>query len=122
MEIISYVNGLRAQEKQEDQMKSTEDEKTLKMEDWHAVEDRLSNMVQHLDPSYATDLPPGERTRILTTAELYRLATCLYLQRTSEHSQVEDIRSVLLDQAFTVLESLPVCTSPCWKMGSRRCL
>jgi hypothetical protein len=112
MEIISYVNGLRAQEKQGNDVKCSEEEKASRMEDWHSVEDRLSNSLQHLDPVYATKLPQAQRTRILTTAELYRIATCLYLQRTSDHAQVEDIRKVLLEQAFTVLESLPVCTSP----------
>jgi hypothetical protein len=112
MEIISYVNGLRALEKQPDEVKLSEAEKTSKTEEWHGVEERLSSLVQHLDPAYATDLPPAERTRILTTAELYRIATCLYLQRTSEHSHVEEIRNVLLEQAFAVLESLPICTSP----------
>lgn len=112
MEIISYVNGLRAIELRGESAEFSPDERTRRADEWHAIESRITNLTQHLDPFEAKHLPPQERTRILTTAELYRIATFLYLQRTGECTQNQDLRSMYLEQAFQALNSLEVCTSP----------
>lgn len=112
MEIISYVNGLRAIELQEDPTSLSPEEKTRREDHWHGVEGRLLNMEQTLDSIYADQLPQQESARIYATAELYRIATFLYLQRTRNFSQVHELRSMYLDLAFRVLKSLNICTSP----------
>ncbi|XXH03980.1 hypothetical protein Hte_010389 [Hypoxylon texense] len=112
MEIISYVNGLRAIELRGESADFSPEERTRRADEWHLVEDRISHLVQRLDPSDANSLPVHERTRILTTAELYRIAAFLYLQRTGECTQNQDVRSMYLEQAFQALNTLEVCTSP----------
>ncbi|KAI0179333.1 fungal-specific transcription factor domain-containing protein [Hypoxylon sp. FL1284] len=112
MEIISYVNGLRAIELRGESADFSLEERQRRADEWHVVEDRISHLTQRLDPSDASSLPVHERARILTTAELYRIATFLYLQRTGECTQNQDVRTVYLDQAFQALNSLEVCTSP----------
>jgi hypothetical protein len=112
MEIISYVNSLRVIETQEDLTTLTPEEKDCREDHWHNVETRLMNMEQTLDQTFAEQLPPQESRRIYATAELYRIATFLYLQRTRNVSQVHEGRSVYLERAFAVLKSLNICTSP----------
>lgn len=112
MEIISYVNGLRAIEMQAHSPGFSADEKARRNEEWHNVENRLANLDQRLDASYANQLSQHQRNMILTTAELYRIATFLYLQRTCNTNQVHELRAVYLDQSFQVLRSLDLCTSP----------
>ncbi|ORY68814.1 fungal-specific transcription factor domain-containing protein [Pseudomassariella vexata] len=112
MEIISYVNGLRAIELKGESAAFSPGEQLCRNEEWHSIESRLSNLNQRLDPESETKLPTQERTRIRTTAELYRIATFLYLQRTINNAQVQETRTVYLEQAFRVLGSMAVCTSP----------
>ncbi|OTA70111.1 hypothetical protein K449DRAFT_321574 [Hypoxylon sp. EC38] len=112
MEIISYVNGLRAIELRGESVDFSPEERTRRADDWHLIENRITTLSQHLDPLDAARLPPHERTRILTTAELYRIAAVLYLHRTGESNQSQELRSMYLEQAFQALNSLEVCTSP----------
>ncbi|KAI1380979.1 fungal-specific transcription factor domain-containing protein [Hypoxylon crocopeplum] len=112
MEIISYVNGLRAAELRGDSADFTPSERAQRADEWHRIESRITNLTQHLNPEDASHLPPHERTTILTTAEIYRIAAFLYLQRTGENSQNQELRSMYLEQAFQALNSLEVCTSP----------
>lgn len=112
MEIISYVNGLRAIELRGESADFSPEERTRRADEWHLVEDRVSHLTQRLDPSDANGLPVHEQTRILTTAELYRIAAFLYLQRTGECTQNQDVRSMYLEHAFQALNNLKVCTSP----------
>ena len=112
MEIISYVNRLRAAQLSGDVAKFSTDEKLRRNDEWHTIETRLANLDQRLDPIYADQLGQQERTLILATAELYRIAAFLYLQRTCNNSQVHELRTMYLEQAFQVLRSLVICTSP----------
>lgn len=112
MEIIHYINGLRAREIRGQKDSLLADERTKRADEWHNIEKRLTHLVQKTDPAVKNQLPYSERTRILITAELYRLATILYLQRTSISPQANEMRSIYLQQAFKVLGSLEVCTSP----------
>ncbi|KAI2625101.1 fungal-specific transcription factor domain-containing protein [Hypoxylon sp. NC1633] len=112
MEIISYANGLRALELRGEYAGFSPDERSQRADEWHVIESRITNLTQQLDPQDARLLPALERTRILTTAELYRIAAFLYLQRTGECTQNQEIRSMYLEQAFKALDSLEVCTSP----------
>ncbi|KAI0012577.1 fungal-specific transcription factor domain-containing protein [Xylariaceae sp. FL0662B] len=112
MEIISYVNGLRAIDLRGEPALFSPEERARRAEEWHRIESRVATLTQRLDPQHATHLPPHERTRVLATAELYRIAAFLYLQRTGEYTQTQELRSMYLDQAFRTLNSLEVCTSP----------
>lgn len=112
MEIISYVNGLRAIELRGQSIGFDSEERARRADEWRTIESRITNLEQHLDPISASRLPPQERTRILTTAELYRIAALLYLLRTGECSQNQDLRLMYLELAFEALARLEVCTSP----------
>ncbi|KAI1344864.1 fungal-specific transcription factor domain-containing protein [Xylariaceae sp. FL0016] len=112
MEIISYVNGLRAGELRGDTTTLSNEEQARKTEVWNMVENKITSLRQRLDPAEASRLPPQEHTRTLATAELYRIATFLYLQRAGNSSSPPELRSGYLQQAFAILSSLDVCTSP----------
>lgn len=120
MEIISYVNGLRALESRRESADFTAEEKSRRTEEWHSVESQLANLDQRMDPVYASQLPSYDRNMILSTAELYRIATFLYLQRTSNTAQVHETRTIYLEQAFKVLTNIEVCTSP-WPLFVLAC-
>ncbi|KAK7952270.1 N-terminal fungal transcription regulatory domain-containing protein [Apiospora aurea] len=112
MEIISYVNGLRAADLRGDAAYYSAEEKTRKNEEWHRIEAKLATLEQTLAPDSTDKLSQSERTRILTTAELYRVAASLYLQRTTNSPQALEARSIYLTQAFQLLGNLSICTSP----------
>ncbi|KAK8048747.1 fungal-specific transcription factor domain-containing protein [Apiospora phragmitis] len=112
MEVISYVNGLRAADLRGDATQYSAEEKTRKNEEWHRVEAKLATLEQTLHPDSIDKLSQSERTRILITAELYRVAASLYLQRTTSSPQALEARSVYLLQAFQLLGNLKICTSP----------
>ncbi|KAI5858217.1 fungal-specific transcription factor domain-containing protein [Durotheca rogersii] len=112
MEIISYANGLRAAELRGVPAGLSPEERAQKADEWHMIQNRITKLEQHLHPADASILAPRERTRIYTTAELYRIAALLYLLRTGESAQNQDLRSMYLDEAFKALGRLEVCTSP----------
>ena len=112
MEIVSYVNGLRAVALRGELEVLTTEEQTRRQEEWLKAESRIANLAQHLDPQADAQLPPHERVRIHTTAELYRIATFLYLQRTCNAPHAEEQRALYMDCAFKALHSLAICTSP----------
>ncbi|KAI0017027.1 fungal-specific transcription factor domain-containing protein [Xylariomycetidae sp. FL0641] len=112
MEIVSFVNGLRATELRGDFAKFSLEEKDRRDEEWNRVQDRITNLTQRLDPGEADRLPQNERFRTLRTAELYRVATILYMQRTATNAAIQESRLEYLKHAFQVLGSLDVCTSP----------
>lgn len=112
MGIISYVNGLRAAEIRGVPLHYSAEERVRQSEEWQRVESRLTSLEQRLEPSSLGQLTQQERTRVLTTAEMYRVATMLYLQRTAGGTQANEIRAIFLDQAFRLLKTLAICTSP----------
>lgn len=117
---MSYINGLRARERHADTAELTTEEKIRRNEEWHNAETRLANLEQKLDVSYSAYLSQHQCTMVRSTAELYRIATFLYLQRTCNTTQVHEIRTVYLEQAFYVLGTLEVCTSP-WPLFVLAC-
>ncbi|KAK7755945.1 hypothetical protein SLS62_001887 [Diatrype stigma] len=112
MELVSYVNGLRADVLRGDMSPSTPEEQARRQEDWHRVENQIATLTQRLDPRAAVQLPMSEQVRIRTTAELYRIATFLYLQRTCNTADAEQLRIIYMEQAFKALRNLEICTSP----------
>ncbi len=113
MEIISFANGLRAAELRGESADLSPQKRAQRADEWHSIENRVTNLIQQLDPRDARQLPQQEQIRILTTAELYRIAAFLYLQRTGDcNAQNQEARSLYLEQAFKALNSLEVCTSP----------
>ncbi|KAK6209288.1 hypothetical protein LQW54_006392 [Pestalotiopsis sp. IQ-011] len=120
MEIMSYINGIRAREMHAEQDEFSAEEKSRINDEVYCIEGRLANLDQGMDPSYASQLCPYKRAMILNTAELYRLATFLYLQRAHNTAQVHELRPLYLQQAFAVLRSLETCTSP-WPLFVLAC-
>lgn len=110
MELISFVNGLRAVVLRGELV--TPEEQARQQEDWHRAEKRIASLNQRLDPRAAVQLSLSEQVKIQTTAELYRIATFLYLQRTCNTADAEQLRTIYMEQAFKALHSLEICTSP----------
>ncbi|KAG5764572.1 hypothetical protein H9Q72_007340 [Fusarium xylarioides] len=71
---------------------------------------RLHSLRQLLAPIECSDSLRSHR--ILAIAELYRLATLLYLQRVHPIAEDDFTRSIYVQQAMGVLSSLGVATSP----------
>ncbi|KAL5593360.1 hypothetical protein FOBRF1_012462 [Fusarium oxysporum] len=71
---------------------------------------KLYNIRQLLAPIESSDSLRAHR--ILAIAELYRLATLLYLQRVHPIAEDDFTRPVYVQQALGVLKSLGVATSP----------
>ncbi|KAH7166529.1 fungal-specific transcription factor domain-containing protein [Dactylonectria macrodidyma] len=80
-----------------------------------ALEERLQNLVQRLDTEEEEAATAVECNRIMATANLYRLATLLYLQRVFPLEGDQARRNRYLNEARVTSESLQVVTSP-WPM------
>ncbi|KAJ8126763.1 hypothetical protein O1611_g6876 [Lasiodiplodia mahajangana] len=109
MEVISHVNTWRAIDLVGECTPLTEQRRAIEHK---ALENRLGLLTQRLDPRHEECLTKADRTRTLATAELYRVATCLYLNRVGSPDASQEVRSGLLQHALEVLGSLKVCTSP----------
>ncbi|KFA75587.1 hypothetical protein S40288_10931 [Stachybotrys chartarum IBT 40288] len=87
------------------------------MESWQLHEERsrlettLQTLRQQLDPQ-EEEAAAERRTRILATAELYRIAALLYLQRVCPQHGDDGARSIYVQQALRVLSALETATSP----------
>ncbi|KAI3326138.1 fungal-specific transcription factor domain-containing protein [Xylariaceae sp. AK1471] len=112
MEIISCVNNWRAIELRGDSTTLPDQERSNKTNEWKVLESRLELLTQRLDPRHEEQLSQHDRVRTLATAELYRIATFLYLHRACSTETSQDIRLTCLQQALQILNSLEVCTSP----------
>lgn len=75
------------------------------------LETRLHNLAQRLDPDEG-QTAALRRIDALATADLYRLATLLYLQRICPVDGDNSMASIYLGQAFQALGTLEVVTSP----------
>lgn len=74
--------------------------------------EKLHNLVQHVgseEDNYAT---PWERNRALATADIYRIAAILYLQRACPIDGDDSTRDPYVVAAFSALETLKVPSSP----------
>jgi hypothetical protein len=60
-----------------------------------------------------------QKVKVLNTAEFYRLAALIYLLRIDTESRISRI-SIYVQQAFQILERLPICTSP-WPLFVLAC-
>lgn len=76
------------------------------------LERELGSLTQRLESVEADNATAMERERMQTTAELYRLAGLLYLQRVCPTLGDELRRSHYMENAFAALGSLQVATSP----------
>ncbi|RYP22907.1 hypothetical protein DL767_008955 [Monosporascus sp. MG133] len=79
--------------------------------EWHAMEGRIKNLEQRLDPDQANQLTLRERLKIRPTAELHRITALLYLERTCGPPELQELRAIYLQQPFHLLDNLEVCTS-----------
>ncbi|KAF5650692.1 hypothetical protein F25303_4350 [Fusarium sp. NRRL 25303] len=102
LEIIDEINMMR--------LHSAHDDLSTSMLQRCGLAMRLYNLRQLLPPIESSD---GLRAhRILAIAQLYRLATLLYLQRVHPIAEDDFTRPVYMQQALGVLKSLDVATSP----------
>lgn len=76
------------------------------------LEHTLHNLVQRLDPDEEAGEAPARRTRILATAELYRIGTILYLLHVIPLPGDDEQKTTYLEEVFDILERLKVATSP----------
>lgn len=77
-----------------------------------ALEQRLQAASQQLSPDEVTISTDAQIKAASATAELYRLASLLYLQRVAPDTGDEVRRATYLRQAFTALGDVPVATGP----------
>lgn len=75
---------------------------------------------QQLSPEEASNSTPTQVENASTTAELYRLASLLYLQRVVPTMGDDVRRADYLDRAFATLKELSVATSP-WPVFITAC-
>lgn len=112
MEIIHHINQLRSAPNNK---KVAEANGRLELPSvmWtcQGLQDRLSRLKQHLPTEYETQ-SVKEQTKVLLTAELYRIAAVLYLRAICPNIDSTNQTPLWLDQAFKVLASLEICTSP----------
>ncbi|KAJ0108792.1 uncharacterized protein J7T55_011283 [Diaporthe amygdali] len=77
-----------------------------------AVEQKLQIAWQQLSPDEVATSTDAQMKAALATAELYRLASLLYLQRVVPDIGDEVRRAAYLRQAFAALNDVPVATGP----------
>lgn len=84
------------------------------------LEEKLRMLSQRLSPDEVTNSTPVQIKDTSATAELYRLAGLLYLQRVVPAAGDEVRRAAYLQQAFTALRTVQVATSP-WPIFITAC-
>lgn len=84
------------------------------------IKNHLETLTQNLPSEEQASSLPQRTALTLATAELYRLATLLYLQRVCSLPQDEVTRPTHIDQAFSTLRNLEVATSP-WPLFVLAC-
>jgi hypothetical protein len=77
-----------------------------------ALEQKLQSAWQQLSPDEAAVSTDAQIKTASATAELYRLASLLYLQRVVPATGDEVRRATYLRQAFAALGEVPVATGP----------
>ncbi|KAI1823435.1 fungal-specific transcription factor domain-containing protein [Xylaria intraflava] len=112
MEIISCVNQRRAAEMRCDSHALLSQGVVNKNNEYKILASRLESLTQRLDPRVAEHLSQHDRVRTLATAELYRIATFLYLLRVFSPETPPDPKPVYLKEALRILANLKLCTSP----------
>ncbi|KAF5254860.1 hypothetical protein FANTH_356 [Fusarium anthophilum] len=110
LEIVDEINMMRLHSEHDCPSTSTLQRCDLAM--------KLYNLRQLLAPIESSDSLRAHR--ILAIAELYRLATLLYLQRVHPIAEDDFTRPVYVQQALGVLRSLGVATSP-WPVFVMAC-
>ncbi|CAG9984370.1 unnamed protein product [Clonostachys byssicola] len=108
LEIIHEINGLRSRTSRCADNRSSQP--SIESRIW--LDGRLQALIQRLHPDENLCTTPAERCRTLITAELYRLATILYLQRVCPMEGDHARRVGYLDQAFDAYAKLQRVSSP----------
>jgi hypothetical protein len=75
------------------------------------LECRLNSLTQRIHPEEDSSISPSRRIRILSTAELYRLAAYIYLLRVSPTTDYNTVRVFIVSRALSVLRNLDEATS-----------
>ncbi|ROV93510.1 hypothetical protein VSDG_06782 [Cytospora chrysosperma] len=111
MEIIHYINQLRSAPTRKVTGENGRFELPSVMWTCQGLQDRLIRLKQQLPAEYE-NRSVKEQTKVRLTAELYRIAAILYLRAICPNVDATNQTPVFLDQAFKVLASLEICTSP----------
>ncbi|CAI4218861.1 unnamed protein product [Parascedosporium putredinis] len=77
-----------------------------------SLESKLLGLIQRVGPEEDGYAVSARWSRVITTAELYRLAACLYLQRACPTQSDDGRRQHYLVEAFRALHLLQTATSP----------
>lgn len=86
------------------------------------LESQLLLISQHAEiiEDYRSEAAERQKVKILNTAEFYRVAALIYLLRIDAESRTIGRISIYIQQAFRILEALPICTSP-WPLFVLAC-
>lgn len=84
------------------------------------LEYQLVNLNQHLGLRGPNGQVQIQVSGILGTAEFYRIAALIYLKRIIPGPDSASLRNLYVEQAFQILGSLPICTSP-WPLFVLAC-
>ncbi|KAI1332815.1 fungal-specific transcription factor domain-containing protein [Xylariaceae sp. FL0255] len=109
MEVISKVNVWRAMILHGDPSLFSDHERS---DELNRLERQVASLTQRLDPEHESSLSRDQRIATLATAELYRIATFLYLENICNPEPSPEMRSAYLQQALGIINTLEVCTSP----------
>lgn len=112
MEIIHHINQLRSAPLTR-RVAEANGRLELPSVMWtcQGLQDRLTRLKQQLPEEYENE-PVKKQTKVCLTAELYRIAAVLYLRAICPNVDATNQTPLWLDQAFKVLASLEICTSP----------
>ncbi|KAK7736657.1 hypothetical protein SLS53_006863 [Cytospora paraplurivora] len=111
MEIIHHINQLRSAPTRRVAEANGRLELPSVMWTCQGLQDRLTRLKQQLPEEYENE-PVKKQTKVRLTAELYRIAAVLYLRAICPNVDATNQTPMWLDQAFKVLASLEICTSP----------
>ncbi|KAK7223114.1 hypothetical protein V2G26_011117 [Clonostachys chloroleuca] len=114
--IIHEINGLRSRTSRSANHQNSQP--SIESRIW--LDGRLQALNQRLHPDENLCTTPAERCRTLVTAELYRLAAILYLQRVCPMEGDHARRVGYLDQAFDAYAKLESVSSP-WPLFVAAC-
>ncbi|KAI1178114.1 fungal-specific transcription factor domain-containing protein [Nemania sp. FL0916] len=112
MEVISRVNQWRARDLCAESAPLSDQEKSDRAIEYKELESKLAALEQQLNPRHRDRLSQYDRTRTLATAELYRIATYLYLLRVGSTETCQEMKSTWLQLGLQIISTLEVCTSP----------
>ncbi|KAL2204507.1 hypothetical protein CC79DRAFT_1313010 [Sarocladium strictum] len=109
IEIIHQINRMRASTLRQGKDSKSPQEQMASQR--LLLECRLNSLTQRIHPEEDSSISPSRRIRLLSTAELYRLAAYIYLLRVSPTTDYNTVRVFIVSRALSVLGNLDETTS-----------